>query len=60
MPIDERVRLQYESDAEEYRHLARRFRVFIEGGALAADFDLRAEELEALLLQLPSRPATAA
>jgi hypothetical protein len=53
MRMDEWVRHQYENEAQEYRHLAKRLRVFIEGEALAADFEQRAEELEALLLELP-------
>ena len=57
---DEWVRRQYENEAQEYRHLAKRLKAFIEGEGLAADFERRAEELEALLLELPSRPPTAA
>jgi hypothetical protein len=60
MRMDEWVRRQYESEAQECRHLAERLGVFIESEALAADFERRAEELETLLLELPGRPPTAA
>ena len=51
---DEWVRRQYENEAQEYRHLAKRLRAFIEGEGLAADFERRAEELERCCWSLPA------
>ena len=54
MRMDEWIRRRYENEAQEYRHLAEALRAdFIEGAILAGDFERRAAELEALLLELP-------
>jgi hypothetical protein len=52
--MDEWIRRRYENEAQEYRHLAEALRAdFIEGAILAGDFERRAAELEALLIELP-------